>query len=67
MTLLMTKVGELPPKKFYIGVCVNCKSEYRAEESDLYHEVECLEHYWSTTCKLKGCSATVYFEKESLR
>lgn len=62
--LEMTKIGELPAEKFYKGACSKCKSEYRAQQKDLFYESDYRESYWTAKCQLTGCGKIVYFNQE---
>ena len=64
MAITMTKKGQLPPERFYIGRCSSCKSEYRAQQKDLTYECDYRESSYVHKCTLAGCTTLVCFLEE---
>jgi hypothetical protein len=64
MTLVMTRRGQLPAEKLYVGTCSKCKSQYRAQQKDLTYESDYRESSYVHRCILTGCNTTVYFSEE---
>lgn len=65
MAITMVKKGELPGEKWYIGRCLSCMSEYRAQRKDLHHvSTQRDGDEYTHECQLTGCNRLVYFKKE---
>lgn len=67
MAIEMTKVGQLPAEKMYVGRCSNCGSGYHAQRKDLDYECDYREASYTARCQLAGCSSLVYFSEERVR